>query len=286
MSDTITWTILSLLKWTEGYFAKHAIPNPRVDAEWLLSDLLHIPRIQLYARFDQPLSPTELTAFKERVKRRIQREPLQYILGYEDFFGLRFDVAPGVLIPRPETESLVEWALVLAQKCPPALRILDIGTGSGCIAITLAKRKPDSHVEATDLSPEAIAIATANANRHQAAVTFHHADLWPAHTEKFDLIISNPPYIPTADIATLQAEISHFEPTSALDGGKDGLDFYRRIVAESEKRLNPHGYLILEVGNGEAQDVSHLIEATQRFAWHEIRRDLNGVERMIAAQQR
>lgn len=253
------WTTLKLLAWTTGYLAEKGVENARRESEWLLCAATGLDRVGLYLNFEKPLNDQELAGFRALVARRGKREPLQHILGSQEFDGLSFEVSPAVLIPRHDTEVLIEEALRLA---PHAKTVLDIGTGSGCIAIALAHRLPKAVVAAIDLSTDALAIARRNAENNGVAVEFLHGSfLQPVAVRTFDLIVSNPPYITTADLVDLQPEVRDFEPQLALDGGPDGLDAYRAIIAEAPGHLNPDGCLLFEVGAGQDGDVGALLVA-------------------------
>lgn len=279
--ETEKWTVLKVLDWTKSYLGGKGIENSRLEAEWMLCRVVGLDRMGLYLNFDRPLTPTELADYRGMVLRRSRREPLQYILGDQEFRGLDFEVAPAVLIPRHDTEVLVEEALKRAK--PDAL-ILDIGTGSGCIAISLAKELPQAEVHAVDLSAEALEVARRNAERHGVQVQFHQGSLFePVAGKRFDLAVSNPPYIPAADIEALQPEVRDFEPRSALDGGPDGLDFYRRIVEQAPGYLTVEGYVIVEVGIGQAHSVAELLP---RYGFGGIftTEDPGGIERVVGGR--
>jgi release factor glutamine methyltransferase len=252
-----TWTIRKVLEWTKVYLAEKGVENARLESEWMLAAVTGHDRVGLYVNFDQPLTDEELTSYRAMVARRAKREPLQYILGTQEFCGLEFQVSPAVLIPRHDTAVLVEKAL---EKGACAKTVLDIGTGSGCVAIALARQLPNAAVTAIDLSPDALSIARSNAGRVGVKVDFREGSLFDPVSERFDLIVSNPPYITTADLATLQPEVTDFEPVMALDGGSDGLDFYRLISSGASKHLNPGGWLMLEVGIGQAEAVRELLD--------------------------
>jgi release factor glutamine methyltransferase len=252
-----TWTTLKVLTWTSSYLAEKGLENARREAEWMLCSVTGLDRVGLYLNFDKPLNEDELTAYRALVARRAKREPLQYLLGSQEFDGLDFVVSPSVLIPRHDTETLLEAALSLA---PDAKNILDIGTGSGCIAISIAKRLPDSRVSAIDISPEALAVARKNAELNSVTVEFLQGSFFaPVAGRRFDLILSNPPYITTADLATLQPEVRDHEPKLALDGGPDGLDAYRVLAGSAVQYLNKGGWLMLEIGVGQSEDVARLL---------------------------
>ncbi|MDY6856899.1 MAG: peptide chain release factor N(5)-glutamine methyltransferase [Thermodesulfobacteriota bacterium] len=292
MNNSI-WTILRLLNWTTQYFDKNSIENPRLNAEVLLAHSLNTNRIGLYLNYDKPLKKSELKKYKELIRRRIKREPLQYITGVQEFWSLKLKVSKGVLIPRPETEVLIEEALRLIaqiQWCSKTIKILDLATGTGAIAIALAKELKEVSIVATDISDIAIKVAKENAKLHgvQKCITFLKGDMFhplQENIEPFNLIVSNPPYIPRGDIKDLQPEIRGFEPKIALDGDKDGLRFYRRILPQIGKYLMNGGWLILEVGKGQAQKVTQLIEDSRRFHLTSIIKDFSGIERVVTAQK-
>ena len=274
------WTIGAILKWSEQYFAGHGAESPRLDAEVLLSYLLGQKRIFLYVHFDQPLTVDELARYRELVKRRAAGEPVAYICGEKEFMGLAFHVTPDVLVPQPDTETLVEAALD-RLKGKEAVRVADICTGSGAIALALAHYLPGASVAATDISPEAVEIAKGNAERLElsARTEFFTGDLLaPLAGKSFDAIVSNPPYMPSAEIAGLPREV-RAEPRLALDGGADGLDFYRRLVAESAALLEGGGFLAVECGATQAGAIAEM--AAERFGKTEILRDLAGKERVV-----
>jgi len=257
VTEQAPWTILKVLTWTTGYLLEKGVENARREAEWLLCAATGLDRVGLYLHFDKPLHDDELAAYRSMVTRRGKREPLQYILGTQEFDGLTFMVSPAVLIPRYDTETLIETAL---SHVPGTGRILDIGTGSGCIAIALAKRLPEAVVSAVDLSSDALTLARSNAAQHGVDVTFLQGSFFePVAGQRFDLIVSNPPYIRSVDLGTLQTEVRDFEPRLALDGGDDGLDAYRVLVAEAPQYLEPGGWLLLEVGIGQDGDVGKLL---------------------------
>lgn len=281
MAGGQVWTIGSMLKWSEQYFGSHGAETPRLDAEVLLSHLLGEKRIYLYVHFDQPLTADELANYKELVKRRTSGEPVAYICGEKEFMGLTFKVTPSVLVPQPDTETLVEAAIErLRGKNSP--RIADICTGSGAIAIALAHYLPESSIVATDISADAVSIAKANAEALELSerVQFFEGDLLaPLTGETFDAIVSNPPYIPGADIESLPREV-RAEPRLALDGGADGLDFYRRLVGESAALLNDGGFLAVECGDTQAGAIAEMA-AAGAFGKAEIVRDLADKERVV-----
>lgn len=275
------WTIRRVLEWTKAYLAEKGIENARLEAEWLLASATGHDRVGLYVNYDQPLTEGELASFRGMVARRARREPLQYILGTQEFMGLEFVVTPAVLIPRHDTETLVTQALGC---CPEARRVLDVGVGSGCITVALAKSFPGAEVWGVESSAAALAVARSNAERHDVRITFFEGNLFEPFADTcFDLIVSNPPYIPTVDLATLQPEVRDFEPWGALDGGTDGLDYYRRIVTAASAYLVPSGWLLVEVGIGQAEDVGAMFAAAG-FTELLTAKDPGGIERVVGGQ--
>ena len=273
-----TLQLLEVLRATERYLADRGVESPRLNAEHLLAHALGLKRMELYLQFDRPLTEAERAPLRDMVKRRGTREPLQHILGTAEFHGRSFLCDKRALIPRPETEQLVELALEIAKQLDtPA--ILDIGTGSGVIALTIALELPSAAIHATDASTNALALAAENAARHDLAnrSTFHPADLLPPGGTRFDLIIANLPYIPSDDIASLSPEVRH-DPASALDGGADGLDLIRRLIDTAPARLAPGGALLLEIGAGQADAVNALLTA-RKFRDISLRTDYQNIPR-------
>lgn len=257
---TERWTVLKILQWTTGYFADKGIDSARLEAELLLAATLGMDRVGLYVNFERPLDTGELAAFRQWVQRRAQREPVQYILGETEFWSLPFNVSPAVLVPRADTEILVEEALTRLDG--PA-RVLDVGTGSGVIAIALASEKPEALITALDCSEPALEIARGNAVRNgvSARVTCVEGDLAALPQGPFEMVVSNPPYIPSRDLAQLMPEVRDHEPLLALDGGDDGLCSYRHLAVQAGQLLKPGGWLLVEVGIGQAGDVESLFRA-------------------------
>ena len=273
-----TLPLLEVLRGTERYLADRGVENPRLNAEHLLAHALGLKRMELYLQFDRPLTETERAPLRDLVKRRGTREPLQHVLGTAEFHGRAFACDKRALVPRPETEQLVELAVKLA-KAHAAPTLLDIGTGSGVIALTLALEIPSATVHGTDLSPDALALSAENAARHALTdrVTFHQADLLPPGAAKFDLIIANLPYIPADEIAALSPEVRQ-DPHTALDGGPDGLDLIRRLIDTAPDRLAPGGALLLEIGAGQTDAVNALLSA-RKFRDISVRPDYQNIPR-------
>lgn len=288
-------TVLELLNWSTDCFKDHHIENPRLNAELLLARSLSLSREQLYIRFNDQLKEKERGAMERLIGRRIAGEPLQYILGRQEFWSIDFKVDPRVLIPRPETELLVEQALLILSENPLGRTpyVLEIGTGSGAVAISLAKEVGDLFLVATDISRDALLLAKENAKAggvlHQVA--FVKSDLFEPFPplggrEPFDLILSNPPYITFSQIDELPKEVRDYEPIVALNGGEDGLDFYRRIITQTPYYLRRGGWLLLEVGQGQSRIVSQRIEEGSHFLKPESIPDLSGIERVVKAQRK
>lgn len=278
------WTTLKVLAWTKDYLLARGISNARLEAEWLLCAATGLDRVGLYLQYDKPLNDRELADYRAMVARRGRREPLQHILGSQDFCGLEYEVSGDVLIPRYDTEVLITEAI---KRHPDAKTVLDIGTGSGCIAVSLQKQLAGAKVTATDISSAALAVAQRNAEKHGAAIEFLHGSLFtPVAGRRFDLIASNPPYIPTADIASLEQEVREFDPRTALDGGCDGLEIYRDLIPGAVEHLNRNGWLLVEIGIGQAQDVGQLFRKTEGFDEPFIAVDLGGIERVVGAQRK
>jgi len=281
MTDRETWTTLKILTWTKEYLAGKGVANARLEAEWLLCAALSLDRVGLYLNFDKPLQDNELASFRSMVARRAKREPLQHILGSQEFMGLEFETTAAALIPRHDTEVLLSEALRVS---PNAGRVLDIGTGSGCVAIVLAKNLPNAAVVSVDISPEALELAQRNAELNGVKVDFRQGSLFgPVQGGRFDLIVSNPPYIPSAHIATLQPEVRQYEPQAALDGGVDGLDFYRLIIPVAPGHLHSGGWLLVEVGAGQSGTVTEMF-AKNGFSAIFSAKDPGGIDRVVGGQ--
>jgi release factor glutamine methyltransferase len=276
-----------LLNWTAQHFAKKGLPSPRLDAEVLLAHVLHCRRIELYTRSEEPATDDMRSQFRSLVERRLAGWPVAYLVGRKEFFLLNFEVTPAVLIPRPATETLVV-AAIERLKMLETPRVLDLGTGSGCIAISLAVRLPSARIIATDSSIEALAVAQRNAACHHVEnrVEFRHGDLdSPVLGGFFSAVVSNPPYVPSADIATLAVEVRDHEPRSALDGGGDGLDFIRRIVAGAPTHLDAGGWLVCEFGAGQESALESLIGESPALQLDRIVVDGDGIPRVAVARR-
>lgn len=272
-------SLLEVLQSTTGYFEKHGVESPRLNAEHLVAHVLGKKRIDLYMEFDRPLGERELAPLREQVKARAQGKPLQHLLGTVDFCGRIFLCDHRALIPRPETEQLIE----LLQPLKPS-RVLDVGTGSGIIALTLAAELPDAQVEATDISPDALALAAENAAKLglEPRITFHEGDLLEKATGRYDLIVANLPYIASGEIPTLSREVQH-DPMLALDGGADGISLIARLIEQAPPFMQPGGKIALEIGAGQADTLAQSLGA---LGWTNVtaKADYQGVQRFVLAQ--
>ncbi len=279
MSDQ-EWTTRRVLEWTRGHFEKQDIDDPRLTSEILLGHVLSLPRVKLYMDLDRPLSKEELATYRALIQRRLAFEPTQYLVGFKDFYGRRFAVDKRVLIPRSETELLVEAVLHDVKKDAPS-RVLDVCTGSGCIGVTIAAERPQASVWATDLMAGAIEVGKKNAEAHQVdgRVTFFQGDLLAAVPQgtRFDVIVSNPPYVKTGELATLQKEVRH-EPREALDGGPEGVTLIARLVEGALPLLKPGGLFAMEIGEDEGTAVRDLLT---RAGYHDVK-----IEKDLARHER
>jgi len=277
--------ITDWLRHAQGVLTETGCPDPEIDARWMAEDVLRMTRTDLKFEGEREVLPKELARLNAMLSRRAAGEPVQYILETADFMGLRFHVDRRVLIPRQDTETLVENALIaLSGQAEPA--VLDLCCGSGCIGLSLKSLCPRAQVVLTDVSKDALEVAKLNAEQLSVDVEFHHGDLYKAvGRARFDLIASNPPYIPHGDMAALQREVLH-EPAMALDGGADGLDFYRRIASEAPNHLNAGGAIYLEVGLGEAEAVLALVREHIDCAESGAIKDLNGIDRVVYARSK
>ncbi len=291
------WTLLGLLNWTTEYFRKLGVEDARLNAELLLSEATGLDRIMLYARFEEVASPGVIDRYRSMVKKRAQRCPLQYVLGYSEFYGRRFNVEPSVLIPRPETELLVERCLKLLPEGGGAVRTADIGTGSGVIAVTLAAERENLSCYATDISRKALDVAGANSRMHgvDERVVFLEGSLLDALPsgvktggEPLDLLASNLPYVPSKDIGGLSPEVGRWEPEGALDGGPEGLVLVRELVKSAADVLSSGGWLVLELGRGQARQVAAMIEGTAQWCAQSLNiiKDYGGNERILSAKKK
>lgn len=295
------WTVRKVLEWTTGHLKKHGSDTPRLDAEILLAFARGCQRIQLYTAYDETLTDAIRGKMRELVQRRAQAEPVAYLVGHREFFSLDFRVTKDVLIPRPDTETLVIEVIEGIKQLAAArkesgdtspVRVIDLCTGSGCVAVSVAKRsqmaKLNVQITATDISPGALAIAAENATRHgvQDLITFVEGDLFaPVATDsRFDIIASNPPYIPTAEIATLDAEVAKHEPLLALDGGASGFDVIDRLIAAAPDFAAANALFLMELSPEQADTASQKLTAAGKYADVTVRRDLAARPRVMKAR--
>lgn len=289
--DERTWTVGEALDWTVDYLTRKEVDNPRRSAEWLLSAATGLSRVSLYAHFDRPLAPDERASFRAGIERRAAGEPLQYVTGEMPFRHLVLHVRPGVFIPRPETEVLVDAVLerIDAAQAPEAV-VVDLCTGSCAIAASIAYERPAATVYATELVPETAEVARANAEHSGAGDRVHvlTGDLFAPLPEELrgrvDVVVSNPPYIPTADLADLPQEVAAHEPMVALDGGADGLDVVRRIARDALDWLRPGGVIAIETETSRAKEAARIL--AEWYEGTEVRQDLTGRDRIALGTRR
>lgn len=277
------WSIRRVVAWTAKDLAGRGIEASRLEAELLVSEALALDRVRLYMDLDRPLVADELIAIRALVKRRRQREPIAYILGRREFWGRSFEVGPAVLVPRPDTETLVERALEILAEDSEA-QVLDLCTGSGAIGITLAAERSGIHVDLTDLSSDALAVAARNAELHGVAARARiiEGDLFaPVEDRRYALIVSNPPYIQEAELASLDADVREHEPHEALIAGPTGFEIHDRILAGAADHLEPGGALLIEVGAGQAEELERRARALPSVASTARHADLGKIERVV-----
>ncbi len=277
------WTVQRILNWTIEFFEKKQLPDARLSAELLLAHVLKIPRLELYLQFERMLTPAEREQYKQLIQRRSRREPLQYILGQAEFYGLTFRVTPEVLIPRPETELLVDIIIEHFRLFPVNNpNILDVGTGSGCIAIAIKKHLPQACVTAVDVSEPALEIARQNARTHGTEIQWIKGDgiaFLTTTKTVFHAIVSNPPYIGERELNSLQPEVRAFEPRLALVSGPTGLEFYQQMIPVAKHRLADRGVLVMELGYQQDQAVGEILR-NQGFRY-EMRQDYQQINRVV-----
>lgn len=282
------WTVRRVLDWTTGHLEQQQCETPRLDAEILLAHARGCKRIDLYTRFDEILTDEQRSRMRDLVRRRAQAEPVAYLVGHREFFSLDFLVTPDVFIPRPDTETLVMETLQRAKPID-APRILELGTGSGCIPITIAVNHKRARLTTVDLSPPALNVARKNAERHQVTdrITFLEGDLFAplAEQDRFDLIVSNPPYITDAERETLQADVKLHEPHTALFSGPDGLDHVRRLIIDTPRFLKPGGSLLMEIDSKQASTVVQLLQSHPDYTEINTHQDLSGRIRVVSARK-
>ncbi len=286
-------TLIEAINRASVRLASAGVADARLDAEVLLRHTIGKDRAWLLAHMQDALNDSSQSAFERAVERRVRREPLQYITGRQEFWGLEFTVTTDVLIPRPETELIIETALRTDREKKPPLRILDLCTGSGCIAVALARELPQAQILATDASAQAVSVARGNARRHGVAdrIRFFEGDLFGPLEEldirgQVDIIASNPPYIPSGDFGSLQPEVRDYEPGMALLAGPEGIEVHRRIIQEAPDFLSRRGSLIMEMGMGQAEALSRLIRENSEYASIEVLKDLAGIDRVIVAKKK
>jgi release factor glutamine methyltransferase len=286
-------TVLETIQRGTAYLQRKGVESPRLQTELLMAHHLRLPRMQLYLSFEQALTPEQLESIRTLITRRGKREPLQQIVGSTSFCGLEIFLNRQVLVPRPETELVAEYAWkLLAERAatqPGPVEVLDFGTGSGCLAVTLAVKCPHATICALDISREALDLASRNAAQQGVAerIQFLHTDGFAAlpKESRFALMVANPPYIPTAEIAALQPEVRDYEPHQALDGGADGLRFYREFAAQAPARLQPGGQIVLEFGDGQEQALGQLFDG-QNWIVEQILEDYTHRPRVFVARHK
>jgi release factor glutamine methyltransferase len=292
-SSVDDWTIIKLLEWTTSYFASRAIESPRAGAEILLAHVLNLQRVDLYLRYDQPLMQAELERYKALIRRRVRREPVAYITGCREFWSMNLTVSGEVLIPRPETECLVEQVLadLSTEETAEPSHILELGTGSGAIVLALASSLHRSLCFASDVSERSVQVARENARRHglDGRIHFFCGD-WTrplcTRSTPFDVIVSNPPYIPTDQIKTLEPEIHLYEPLRALDGGDDGLVSVRRLITQAHRLLRSGGRLLLEIGHDQKEAIRHIVATAGQYEDPIFTKDYAGVNRVVKIRKK
>lgn len=287
-----TWTIQKLLNWITEYFTSKSVDAPRLSAELLLSHLLGLKRIELYTQFDRPVTKPELDELRDLVKRAGGHEPVAYLIGRTEFYSLEMNITSDCMIPRPETELLVQRAIEFLRTRHGTQFVCDLCTGSGCIAVAIAKNFPEVRVIATDISAAALKVAAQNVDKHQLAerITLLQGDLFqplvrPLDVEQFDLIVCNPPYVSAAEYETLDQNVKDYEPRIALFAGDDGLDIYRRIIEKADQFLKPEAALMLEIGYAQGPAVRELLEHTGAFSEIKTEKDVHNNDRIVTAKR-
>jgi release factor glutamine methyltransferase len=287
-----TWTIQKLLNWTAEYLTNKGVDSPRFSAELLLSHTLGLKRIELYTQFDKQVPQQQLDLLHGLVKRAGLHEPVAYLTGKTEFYSLELDISGDCLIPRPETELLVQRAIEFLRTRSGIQYVCDLCTGSGCIAVAIAKNVPDARVTATDISAAALEVAARNAEKHRLMeqVRLLCGDLFEPIIQQldvtqFDLIVCNPPYVSTAEYEKLDKNVKDYEPESALLAGADGMDVYRRIIKKVDEFLKPSAELMLEIGHAQGSAVRELLEQTGTFAQIKIEKDLHDNDRIVTASK-
>ena len=284
------WTIQKVLNWTASYFTEKGLDSPRLSAELLLSHVLSLKRIDLYTKFNQPLDKDQLDRLRDLVKRAGRNEPIAYLTGRTEFYSLELNVTPDCMIPRPETELLVQRAIEFLRTRPGPQLICDLCTGSGCIAVAIAKNHPGVRIIATDISAAALEVAASNIDKHSLKnrITLLCGDLFDPlipqlDVRKFDLIICNPPYVSSSEFEALDTNVKDYEPRLALFAGADGLDTYRRIIKDADRFLKPAAELMLEIGYAQGPAVRELLGQSGAFAEIKIEKDFHDNDRIVTA---
>lgn len=287
------WNIKELLDWITDFFTQKALDSPRLTAELLVSHILSLNRIELYTNFDRLVSKPNLDRLRRLVKRAAQNEPVAYLIGKCEFYSLEFEVTRDCLIPRPETELLVERAIEFLRQRPSKKLVCDLCTGSGCIAVATAKNVADTDFIATDISNSALQVAAQNARKHNVTerIKFLHGDLFEPLVPQidkcwFDLVVCNPPYVTSGEYETLERNIKDYEPAGALLGGKDGLDIYRKICEQVIQFLKPDSAMIFEIGYAQGKSVTELLDQTKLFTDIHIEKDAHNNDRIIIANRK
>jgi len=289
-----TWTIKELLDVTTNYLAQKGIDSPRLSAEILLARQLNLTRVNLYIAFDKPLNDHEINGYRSLIKRRLNREPIQYITGVQEFWSMEFDVDSRVLIPRPESEILVEQVKLLYEQWLKNIKespvILDLCTGSGALAIAIAREIENASIWASDISKDALAVAELNSKKHGTAerIRFIQGDLWQPIEKpavKFDFIVSNPPYIPSSEYNSLSPEIRDYEPRQALDGRHNGMFYIEKIIMNGSDHLEPNGWLLIEMDPIQIETALELIEDTGNYTEKRSIKDYSHRDRVVMAKR-
>jgi len=283
-----TWTIKALLEWITPYLTDKDVDAPRLCAEMLVCHVLKKQRIELYTQFDWIVPQAQLDPLRGLIKRAGEHEPVAYLVGKTEFYSIELEIAPGCLIPRPETELLVQHAIEALRLRSGGQRILDLCTGSACIAVALAKNHDKAHIVASDVSKAALEIAQRNMQKHQLndRIELHHGDLFaPVNGQVFDMIVSNPPYVSDTEFEQLDQNVKAYEPELALLAGPEGLDLYKRMLSQMDSFLKPGGILMLEIGCSQGSAVQSLLKQAGLFEDIHILKDLQGHDRVVIAKR-
>jgi release factor glutamine methyltransferase len=287
-----TWTIQKLLTWITEYFTEKGIDPPRLSAELLISHILQMKRIELYTQFNKSVTTHQLDQLHDLIKRAGQNEPIAYLIGKTEFYSLEINVTPDCMIPRPETELLVERAIEFLRTRTGTQFVCDVCTGSGCVAVAIGKNHPNARIIATDISDAALKVAATNIKKHQleSRITLLAGDLFDPlvpqiDSEKFDLIVCNPPYVSASEFEALDKNVKDYEPKLSLFAGTDGLDIHRRIIENAVSFLKPDAALMLEIGYAQGEAIRQLLEQTKAFGEIKIEKDFNNNDRIVTARK-